>query len=109
MSMDRRAVPRQRVSNRAQYRAFGQMCSANLFDLGTDGVFICTREPLEPGSRLDLTIHTAGDQGRVCADGLVVWTNLVHTESVPAGMGIRFLSVDPEERERLQTQLESLC
>ncbi|HSH68360.1 MAG TPA: PilZ domain-containing protein [Deferrisomatales bacterium] len=108
MSMDRREAPHQRVSISALYRADGEQRCANLFDLGSDGVFICTREPLAPGSRLDLTIHTPGDRGFMYADGLVVWTNLVHSDAVPAGMGIRFLSVDPEDRERLLAQLEML-
>ena len=108
MPVDRRAMPRQRVTISAHYRANGEQRCASLFDLGNDGVFLCTHEPLEPGSRLDLTIHTPGDRGFVYADGLVVWTNLVHSDTVPAGMGVRFLSVDPEARERLQAQLDSL-
>ncbi len=108
MLVDRRDAPRQRVSISARYRADGEQRCANLFDLGSDGVFICTREPLEPGSRLDLTIHTPGDRGFLYADGLVVWINLVHSDAVPAGMGVRFLSVDPEACERLLAQLDSL-
>ena len=108
MTLDRRATQRHRVSISARYRADGEQRCANLFDLGNDGVFICTHEPLEPGSLLDLTIHTPGERGFVSADGLVVWTNLVHTDTVPAGMGVRFLSVDPEASERLRAQLDSL-
>jgi Tfp pilus assembly protein PilZ len=108
MRADRRAVPRQRVSIRAGYRAGGQQRYGDLYDLGADGVFICTREPLELGARLDLMIHTPGDQGFVYADGLVVWTNLVHCDTVPAGMGVRFVAVDPQARDRLLEQLESL-
>ena len=107
MSTDRREVPRRRVNISALYRADGQQCSAHLFDLGSDGVFLCTRQPLKPGSRLDLTIHIPGDRGFMHADGMVMWTNLVHSEAVPAGMGIRFLSVDPAARERLFAQLET--
>jgi uncharacterized protein (TIGR02266 family) len=105
---DWRAVPRYRVSVRVEYESDGESRRANVYDLGTDGVFICTSEPLAPGSKLDLTIHTPGDQGFVYADGHVVWVNLVETETVPAGMGVRFVRIDPEARERLERQLESL-
>jgi len=105
MSEERRAEARQRVSLQAHYRVGKEQRSGSLVDLCGDGVFVCTHQPLEPGARLDLTIRTPGDRGYVYTNGLVVWTNLVHTEAVPAGMGIRFLSVDPEGRDRLQAQL----
>lgn len=106
---ERRRTPRIRVSVRAAYQDEGESKRGNVYDLGLGGVFICTSEPLDPGSHLCLTLETPGEEVPVEADGPVVWTNLVETEAVPAGMGIRFLRVDPMAQERLARRLEPLA
>jgi uncharacterized protein (TIGR02266 family) len=91
-----------------KYAAGGERRRANVYNLGTDGVFIRTTEPLASGERMNLSIHLPSEHDSVQAEGQVVWTNLVETPEVPVGMGVRFTDIDPAVRLRLRRRLESL-
>lgn len=105
---DRRRAPRYRVAVRVEYALEGERRRANVYDLGAGGVFIRTATPLKPGTSLDLTLLVPGKSEFVCADGQVVWTNLVETDSIPVGMGVHFVRIDPTARHMLLEQLEAL-
>lgn len=97
---------RYRVSVCAEATSEGDNRRATVYVSGAD-IFIPTSEPLELGSEVYLTIHTPGE-GFICADGQVVWTNLVQTETIPAGMGVQLTHIAPEDRVRLESVLEAL-
>ena len=97
---------RHRVSVQVAYSGDGLVRRANLYDLGSEGVFISTPAPLPPGSDLDLTIYAS--DGFIHASGRVIWANLVETPGLPAGMGVRFVAIDPSARDLLSRQLDSL-
>ena len=105
---DRRGARRYRVSVRVEFAAADGSRRANVYNLGKDGIFICTAEPLALGAQMSITVHLPGEGDLVCADGQVVWTNLVETPSLPAGMGVRFTKIDPIAWLRLSRRLESL-
>ena len=58
---DRRAVRRYRVSVRVEFASAGGSRRANVYNLGPDGVFIRTCEPLATGARMNLTVHLPGE------------------------------------------------
>ncbi len=102
---ERRAQPRHRYPVRVEYAPGG---AAAVYDIGPGGVFVPTPAPLPPGTELELSLHLPGERRIIRAEGRVVWTNLVDSPSLPAGMGIRFLRIDPTDRIRLERRLRSL-
>ena len=102
---NRRRAPRYALPVRVEY---GSGAPGTAYGIGPGGVFVRTPEPLRPGSDLELTLHLPGEPRLVRARGRVVWANLVDTPSLPAGMGIRFLRIDPADRVRLERRLRAL-
>ena len=79
------------VSMQAKYRARGARHHAGVvYNLGEEGIFLCTEEPLGAGTHLEISIWISGVPEKVQAEELVVWTNAVESETLPAGMGIHF-------------------
>ncbi len=105
---DRRESPRHRVSVRVEYAKEGDTRRGSVYDLGEGGIFICSVAPLDLGAVLELSILTPGELGVVRGEGRVVWTNLVQTPSIPAGMGVRFTDIDPAALRRLSRHLKAL-
>ena len=61
-------------------------------DISTDGAFILTSQPPEPGSRVQMTFSVPDT--RVFAEGLVRWVRRSPTspeEVEPLGMGVQFV------------------
>lgn len=71
------------------------------------GIFIQTLEPFTPGTRLRLRFtppaEAATDDGTIELEGEVVWINPFRPggDNPNPGMGVRFLSLSPDQRERL--------
>jgi type IV pilus assembly protein PilZ len=66
------------------------------------GIFVLTREPATPGTRVELEFAPPGSEPmRVM--GEVVWVNPYRPggDNPNPGMGIRFLDIDPARREAL--------
>ncbi len=76
-----------------------------LANVGTGGIFIQTRKPLNRGARFDLRIYLPDGQNPVDVYCEVVWAHnlarVVGTKSYPPGMGIKFLDLSVEGRERI--------
>ena len=72
--------------------------SAHTADISEHGVFIDTRSPLAPGTVIALSIHLSDDpsDAPVMGTGTVIWTDPM------MGMGIDFLEVSPEDRDRIK-------
>lgn len=75
------------------------------------GIFVMTREPLEVGTQLTLRFAPPG-----CAEpfellGVVQWINPVHAlrESPNPGMGIRFIDLGLDARERLVDAVHTIA
>ena len=72
------------------------------------GIFIQTLEPMTPGTRLRLRFSPPADNddaepATIELDGEVVWINPFRPggDNPNPGMGVRFLSLTPAQRERL--------
>ena len=65
------------------------------------GIFVPTHEPLPPGT--ELTLRFTAAEERVELDGSVMWINPVRDDgdNPNPGMGIRFSSLTPDDRERI--------
>ncbi len=76
---------------------------ANITNISEMGIFVRTHEPLEVGTRLTLKFAPPGARDVFVAKGQVQWVNPVRmlADNPNPGMGIRFVDLTVEARERL--------
>ncbi|MBI4496233.1 MAG: PilZ domain-containing protein [Deltaproteobacteria bacterium] len=68
-----------------------------------DGLFIETKNPLDLGAIFGLRLTPPGSEESISAECKVIWTNQygMVTKTSPRGMGVKFLSISPKDKERL--------
>jgi uncharacterized protein (TIGR02266 family) len=81
-----------------------------LFDIGKGGVFIKTNNPLKKRERISLKILLPDGKEELEVIGQVAWSSeKKHRTSIgkyPPGMGITFLNLSAEDKERIQRVLK---
>ncbi len=78
--------------------------SSNLSD---NGIFIQTEDPLNPGT--EVTIQFAlPDEHLIRTRGQVVWVTM-EEEGHESGMGIKFLGLKAEDRNRILAAIKKLA
>ena len=72
-------------------------------NLSEEGIFLETKRPLEPGTRLNLCFHAPDDRPAINLLGQVSWINEFRPEgeNPNPGMGIRFIKISRNDRDRL--------
>jgi type IV pilus assembly protein PilZ len=101
---DRRQWERVLVDLEVDYRAEDTFLFAYITDISLMGIFVQTREPEQPGTRLNLRFVTPGTREPFELEGEVIWINPYRPgdrENLNPGMGIRFVDLRPADRERL--------
>jgi uncharacterized protein (TIGR02266 family) len=68
-------------------------------NLSIGGMFVKTSSPRSPGTRFGFELNAEEDLTLVRGVGQVVWTRGESGPAGPAGMGVRFVEVDPAGRE----------
>jgi type IV pilus assembly protein PilZ len=83
---------------------------ASIRNISEMGIFVLTREPLEIGTRLQLSFAPPGSQPFTLS-GIVQWINPVRTlsENRNPGMGVRFVDLTPEARELLVEAVRTIA
>jgi type IV pilus assembly protein PilZ len=76
---------------------------ASITNISELGIFVKTREPLQVGTRLTLRFAPPNSIEPFVLSGQVQWVNPVRllSENRNPGMGIRFVDLTPDDRERL--------
>ena len=76
---------------------------ANITNISEFGIFVRTNEPLEAGTRVTLKFQPPGAREAFVVVGQVQWVNPVRvlSDNPNPGMGIRFVDLTRELRERL--------
>jgi type IV pilus assembly protein PilZ len=76
---------------------------ANITNISEFGIFVRTNEPLEAGTRVTLKFQPPGAREAFVVVGQVQWVNPVRvlSDNPNPGMGIRFIDLTRELRERL--------
>lgn len=84
---------------------------ANITNISEVGIFVRTQEPLEVGTRLTLKFCPPGPQEAFVLKGQVQWINPVRmlADNLNPGMGIRFIDLTPESRERLVDMVRTIA
>jgi type IV pilus assembly protein PilZ len=77
---------------------------AYIRDISATGIFVRTNSPEPPGTRLNLRFTTPGRGDTFELEGEVIWINPYrpgHSDNLHPGMGIRFIGLTDDDRERL--------
>jgi len=111
---ERRRAPRVLVDLQVDYASEDNYLFAYITDISATGIFVRTTTPEAPGTHLnlrfsdlpcDLASGAASDgPPHVEIEGEVIWVNPYRPgspDNLHPGMGIRFVSLDGELRERL--------
>lgn len=77
----------------------GNFLFSYLTDISVLGIFLRSEDPLAVGTKMRLRFRGEGDPFEL--SGEVMWVNPWREDAPNPGMGVRFVDVSPESRERL--------
>jgi len=108
--VERRTAERVDVTWSVDCEAEDTFLYASIVNISEMGIFVQTKEPLEVGTPLTLRFAPPGHQPFVLS-GIVQWVNAVRALSVSPnpGMGVRFMSLTAEDRERLVEAIRTIA
>jgi type IV pilus assembly protein PilZ len=84
---------------------------ASITNISEMGIFVATQEPLEVGTRLTLRFAVPGQESPFILLGQVAWVNPIRllSDNPNPGMGIRFVDLSPESRERIIKSVRTIA
>ncbi len=96
---------------RASLVCRGRDEAAFLVDLGLAGVFVERAELLESGEAVSIRFRLPGNEIEIAAECEVAWRHGAGAlpPTLPAGVGLRFVSLKGADRERLAEYLAEYC
>ena len=100
---ERRRAPRMLVDLEVDYASEENYLFAYITDISATGIFIRTTTPEAPGTQLNLRFSSE-NSGAIEVEGEVIWVNPYRPgtpDNLHPGMGIRFVNLDNELRDRL--------
>ena len=130
MGKDERKAPAAPVEDSAERRVFDRyevqwavdcvasdtFLYASITNISEMGIFVCTREPLKINTKMRLTFAATQRSGAPPSEGFelegcVAWVNCVREngDNPNPGMGIRFVNLQPNERERLVEVIRTIA
>lgn len=76
---------------------------ASITNISELGIFVRTNEPLQVGTRLRLRFTAPGAPDSFVIEGVVQWVNPLRVlgENLNPGMGVSFVDLKFDERERI--------
>lgn len=109
-ALDRRNHDRVDVEWAVDCVASDTFLFASITNVSAMGIFVRTVDPLQPGTRLVLNFSPPGAEG-FKMEGTVAWVNKVRPDgdNPNPGMGIRFINLKLEERERLVEVIRTIA
>lgn len=100
---ERRKSPRVLVDLEVDYASEENYLFAYITDMSATGIFVRTTTPEAPGTHLNLRFSSE-HSGLLEVEGEVIWVNPYRPgtpDNLHPGMGIRFVNIDNELRDRL--------
>lgn len=101
---ERRAAPRVLVDLEVDYAAEENYLFAYITDISETGIFVRTTSPEQPGTHLNLRFSPDDAAPPIEVEGEVIWVNPYRPgapDNLHPGMGIRFVGLDEDLRDRL--------
>jgi uncharacterized protein (TIGR02266 family) len=100
---ERRRAPRVLVDVEVDCASEDNYLFAYITDISATGIFVRTTTPEQAGTHLNLRL-AADDLERIEVEGEVIWVNPYRPgtpDNLHPGMGIRFINLDSDVRDRL--------
>ena len=109
-SAERRVFDRYDVAWAVDCQASDTFLYASITNISEMGIFVRTTDPLKLQTKLRLTFAPPGADSFEL-EGSVAWVNCVRDngDNPNPGMGIRFVALRPEERERLVEVIRTIA
>jgi len=104
---DRRRGGRAGVTVRVDYATVDEMFSEFTRDINEGGLFIETEKPHQPGTEVSMQFHLPGSKEVLRTIGRVVRVSS-GSVSAPAGMGIEFDELTPDDLAKIDLIVRSL-
>src|SRR5690606_36376754 len=101
---ERRQAPRVLVDLEVDYASEENFLFAYITDISETGIFVRTTAPEQPGTHLNLRFRPDDSGPQIEVEGEVIWVNPFRPgapDNLHPGMGIRFVALDDELRDRL--------
>lgn len=96
---------RHEVSFKMSHESVLSLRQDEVVNLSMGGLFFKTDRPLPNGTTLYMNLHIEESESPIKLVGSVAWSRLNANEEGPAGVGVTFVSLSPEERARLAKYL----
>lgn len=108
---ERRAAERYQVTWAVDCETHDTFLYASISNISAMGIFVRTDEPLPVGTELSLNFTPRGGERPFAMRGCVQWVNRVHMfgENLNPGMGVKFVDLRPEQRERLVATIRTIA
>ena len=100
---ERRGAPRVLVDLEVDCASEDNYLFAYITDISTTGIFVRTTTPEQPGTHLNVRLAEDG-ANQLEVEGEVIWVNPYRPgtpDNLHPGMGVRFVNLDSESRDRL--------
>ena len=110
-SAERRVFDRYDVEWSVDCVATDTFLYASITNISEMGIFVRTTDPLKLNTKLRLTFAPPGGEQGFQLEGCVAWVNCVREngDNPNPGMGIRFVDLRPDERERLVDVIRTIA
>lgn len=110
-SADRRAAERVAVEWKVDCEIDDTFLYASITNISELGIFVRTSEPLEVGTGLTLRFAPLAAEEPFVLKGVVQWVNPVRALALSPnpGMGVRFVGLDADDRERLVAVIRTIA
>ena len=109
---ERRQWQRVLVDFRVDYGEQDNYLFAYITDISATGIFIKTNKPEDAGTHLNLRFKPADEGEELELEGEVIWVNPYrpgHPENLNPGMGVRFIGLSKEQRDRLDQLVKTFA
>ncbi len=110
--VNRRGADRVPVAWSVECETADTFLYASIRNISEMGIFVATREPLAIGTKVTLRFSPARDDGNgFVLSGVVQWVNPVRilSENRNPGMGIQFVDLTLDDRERLVEAIHTIA
>ena len=115
---ERREHLRAQVEIAVDYDAINRFIADYTANISRGGMLVCSKKPLEPGTRLVFKLGVPGLEEPLSIEGEVIWRSTdrgpIHrsnpdgTSNEFTGMGVRFLFASSEAEQAFHEQVEEL-
>ena len=107
--IEKREQLRAKLKIEVTYKTADIFTSDLSINISTGGIFIKTPKPPPMGTKLDLEFNLPESAKLIKAEGAIVWIqNPSTSSSLPAGMGIKFKRIAPEDLKEITDYIKNI-